>query len=200
VEYDSPCLADLAGVSLERPGPCNGACNMVWGIRCNPGEVCEFPFGECYIDQTGSCVPLPTECPAPCRPVCRCDGTTYRTACDALIAGASDPFGNTIPLARHGRCNEVHGVHFLSADQIEWEPSAGASGYNVYLDGDLYAAESGPMCHDSELPTNTWDIPGIPDLGELWQVEVTTQQPDGEGPMGMGSMCRNRRAAQSCAD
>ena len=38
VQYDSPCLADLAGESLSRPGLCSGACGMVWGIPCNEGS------------------------------------------------------------------------------------------------------------------------------------------------------------------
>ena len=199
VEYDSRCHADLAGVSLHRRGPCDGTCGQVWGYPCNPGEICKLPFGECVLDLGGSCVPEPTECPAHCRPVCSCGGVTYRTVCDAQIVQGPTPF--PVQFARYGSCGEVHGVRFLSADQIEWESSVGASGYNVYLDGDLYAAESaGPMCQDSELQTNTWDIPNAPDLGELWQIEITAQTPEGEGPIGMSSLCGNRQAGQPCGN
>jgi hypothetical protein len=118
---------------------------------------------------------------------------TYRTECDAHQA--------LVTIAYPGPCRAVRGVRFLSAEWIEWETAPGASGYNVYLDGDLYTAESaGLACQASGLSTNTWHLPSVPDVGELWQVEITAEYSQGEGPMGIGSLCRNRQAAQSCGN
>jgi hypothetical protein len=196
VDYDSRCLADLAGASLSRPGPCDGTCTGVLGQPnlCNADEFCQVDSGyPCCCDFPSTCVPLPTECPSHCQPVCGCNRVTYRTPCDAHQAG--------VTVDRPGRCKEVRNVRFVSADLMQWEPADGATGYNVYLDGDLFAAESaGATCQSAGLQTTTWEIPSVPNLGELWQVEITAEFPNGEGPMGMGSLCGNRQAAQSCGD
>ena len=193
--YDSFCAANAAGVPLDFFGVCDGSfCGGAFGFSCPEGDSCLVP--DCGIDSSGTCVPIPTECPATCRPVCSCLGLTYRTECDALQA-----FPVFLALNRPGRCNEVQGIHFLSAELLEWESEPGATGYNVYLNGDVFAVESsGPACEAAGLQTNTWAIPSIPDLGELWEIEVTAQFPEGEGPMGMGSLCGNRQAGQPCGN
>lgn len=66
---------------------------------------------------------------------------------------------------------------------MQWEPADGTTGYNVYLGGDLFATESsGPACQSAGLQTTTWEIPTVPSLGELWEIEVTAQYPDGRAP------------------
>lgn len=191
VDYLSECHASMAGVSLSRPGPCDGSCGTVWGIPCLPGEYCRLPF-SCFFDEQGQCEPVPDECPPQCQPVCGCNGTTYASVCEAQV------FGFHL-LERRGACGEAHGLHFASASQLAWDAPPGALGFNVYRNGDVLAAESsGPACEAEGLVTTTWDLPDDPILGELWELEVTAVFPEGEGPMGVGSLCRERAPGRAC--
>ncbi len=191
--YLNQCMADMAGVPVRHTGICLVYCNDFFGPQCSPGEFCQVPDGKCCCDYPGNCVPIPTECPATCRPVCGCDLMTYRTECDAIVAG--------ITVYRPGRCNEVQGIRFVTANELEWPTVPGATSYNVYVDGMVADTESGsPSCHASGLEVGSFSIPEQPGHGELWQIEVTAVLPEGEGPMGMGSLCGNRQAGQPCSN
>ncbi len=195
VDYGNRCRAALAGVSLSRPAPCDGRCETVWGFSCLADEICVLDEDGCVLDAGGYCMPKPTECPEQCRLVCSCSGTTYRTLCDAQLARHPWP----VYVARSGSCGESFGLHFASSSVLEWQPSPGATSYNLYLNDELFAAESnGPMCEVAGLLDTTWNLPAVPLLGEVWEIEVTPTYPAGEGPMGVGSLCQPRSPGQAC--
>ncbi|RMD85467.1 MAG: Kazal domain-containing protein [Candidatus Dadabacteria bacterium] len=85
--YDTACEAIMAGVPIDHEGACELPCAS--DADCAQGEACWTPPGQC--DAPGRCAPIPTDCPLmmPAFPVCGCDGTTYPSVCDALLAGAS---------------------------------------------------------------------------------------------------------------
>lgn len=194
-DYPNQCSAHLAGVQVDFFGFCDGhACDTAFGLLCPAGEFCWHQQGECNIDHPGTCRPFVTECPeeARCSLVCGCDGFTYRTECDADLA--------KVTVSRRGACNEVRRLRFLSAELLVWDAEPGANGYNVYLNDDAFTTTSGPVCHAAGLENNLWTIPSAPQLGELWEIELTAQFTNGEGPMGVGSLCASRRAQQQCGD
>ncbi len=159
---------------------------------CGEDEFCQMQECGC-CRHAGTCVSTTTECPATCRPVCGCFGVTYRNNCEAAAA--------FMDVSRPGRCNEVQGIMFVTANELEWPTVPGATSYNVYVDGMVADTESGsPSCQASGLEVGSFSIPEQPDPGELWQIEVTAVLPEGEGPMGMGTLCGNRQAGQPCGN
>lgn len=98
--YDSACLADAAGVSVQHPGACQteNACGGTTGLTCDTDHFCKKDVGACAADAQGVCTPLTLNCPATSAPVCGCDGTTYSNACFADTAG--------VAIQHDGQCQE----------------------------------------------------------------------------------------------
>ncbi len=86
--YDNECLAASAGVSVASEGSCGGVCGGIANLPCAPSETCDIQ-GCGIMDPMGVCVPTPTVCPDAWMPVCGCDGQTYSTDCDRLVAGVA---------------------------------------------------------------------------------------------------------------
>jgi len=86
ITYDNICLANMAGVSVERSGAC---VEVVCASNddCDITELCSTPAGTC--GGSGVCAPRPAACPAIYLPVCGCDGTTYENKCKADEARVS---------------------------------------------------------------------------------------------------------------
>ena len=86
-------------------------CNNLFD-DCNEDEFCRLVEFGCCCGHFGTCV-APTECPATCQPVCGCDGVTYRNECEATNARRN--------VSRPGRCNEVRGIMFVTANVLKGE-------------------------------------------------------------------------------
>lgn len=72
------------------PPTCEGDlfCGGADGVACPDGMVCDRTDPMCGMpDAAGVCVAMPTACD-PGTPVCGCDGQTYASDCDRLMAGA----------------------------------------------------------------------------------------------------------------
>ncbi|MFQ5478118.1 MAG: Kazal-type serine protease inhibitor domain-containing protein [Candidatus Binatia bacterium] len=98
--YENDCVRMQARVGLFHPGPCVTFCDGGSAGLCPEGTVCEGLPGHC--DGTtgeGICVPIPQDCHEHDRPVCGCDGVTYRNHCERLAAG--------VRLDHPGRCGEI---------------------------------------------------------------------------------------------
>ena len=58
---------------------------------------CSIVQGRCGDpDANGTCLPVPAQCPDTVKPVCGCDGNTYRNRCEAARARVS--------IAHQGAC------------------------------------------------------------------------------------------------
>lgn len=92
--YGSPCLAALMGVSVRNGGRCSnsGSSGAPCGgpFPCPPGEFCRFSrdSGPCgSASAPGVCMDAPSSCSREERPVCGCDGVTYKNECFAAMEG-----------------------------------------------------------------------------------------------------------------
>ncbi|MCG8555851.1 MAG: hypothetical protein MJD61_11280 [Proteobacteria bacterium] len=91
--YNNRCLAQAAGVSALREGPCGPTtgkvCGGLLGQACDAREYCAYQPGQhCgAADATATCQPRPEICPAIYAPVCGCDGKTHSSACVAAASG-----------------------------------------------------------------------------------------------------------------
>jgi Kazal-type serine protease inhibitor domain len=65
-------------------------CDGIAAIRCDEGLLCEHQGGWCNVaDGSGTCVNGEAKACHPVdRPVCGCDGTTYRSDCERRRAMA----------------------------------------------------------------------------------------------------------------
>lgn len=98
--YDNPCMAAAAGVGVASARECEARdCGGLLGLVCEEGEYCDYPpDATCgFADATGVCKLIPLSCGRQDEPVCGCDGSTYRNACNAHAAGVS--------VASQGECN-----------------------------------------------------------------------------------------------
>ena len=89
VTYPNDCERVRAGAQLDHFGPCIRPCSS--DADCGTGEVCVTMPGHCG-DPTApaACVAVPDQCPMlGLMPVCGCDGNTYDTVCEALLAGVA---------------------------------------------------------------------------------------------------------------
>jgi hypothetical protein len=66
---------------------------------CGAGEFCRQRVGSCESGGWGVCRKAPQWCPRTVKPVCGCDGASYRNTCEAARAGAS--------VAHTGKCEVV---------------------------------------------------------------------------------------------
>jgi Kazal-type serine protease inhibitor domain len=78
----------LIVMSMDGAGAAPAGVGKVCGgrlaIACNPGLFCDLPAGTCgSADVEGKCVRVPRFCAQKItlRPVCGCDGKTYRNNC-----------------------------------------------------------------------------------------------------------------------
>jgi hypothetical protein len=88
--YGNPCLAAAAGVDIQRHGDCEEGLPCKSGADCSEDFFCFKKDGFC--GEAGVCLRKPVEADCqgiPDAPVCGCDDTTYRTACDANRSGIS---------------------------------------------------------------------------------------------------------------
>ena len=100
ITYGSACLAAVAGVNVQRPGPCEE------GKECKSNDDCDEPY-YCYHKETfcafpGICLlaPSPEDCQAqPDDPICGCDDKTYRNECEANLA--------EVTIAYRGPCDGI---------------------------------------------------------------------------------------------
>lgn len=73
------------------------ACGGPTNLGCPTGMVCDRRDALCAnASAYGTCVPAPTSC-TPGTPVCGCDGQTYPSDCDRLMAG--------VTMQRSGMCS-----------------------------------------------------------------------------------------------
>jgi hypothetical protein len=94
--YDNPCLAAVAGTSVDTQGACATAptgqtCGGILGKTCGSGQYCDFPIKTmCGSgDQQGTCTMIPQVCDDLYAAVCGCDGKTYPNSCNAAEAGVA---------------------------------------------------------------------------------------------------------------
>lgn len=97
--YGNACSAANAGVSVVSKGECEAPATLGLGdscggnVRppapsCGEGLFCQHQPGALCgaADAQGECVAIPSGCAGRNRPVCGCDGVTYRNACEASLA------------------------------------------------------------------------------------------------------------------
>jgi hypothetical protein len=88
--YANECQANQFGASVMGAGVCDATADVCTanGLPgCAPGELCLIETGSCSASAMGFCVQEPLACTDDSKPVCGCDGTTYKNACVAAKAG-----------------------------------------------------------------------------------------------------------------
>lgn len=95
--HRSAFVASMVGLTTAVWGQGQGGqfCGGIAGIPCPEGQVCVYPIGACFPDAGGTCRQQ-HPCPPAGRPVCGCDGVTYRNACVAEHGG--------VAIAHRGPC------------------------------------------------------------------------------------------------
>lgn len=91
----SPCALLATAVAANGQGG-QDICGGIAGLPCPEGQVCVYPVGACFPDASGTCRPAMEDCPRGGRPVCGCDGVSYRNACEATNSG--------VAIAHRGPC------------------------------------------------------------------------------------------------
>ncbi len=86
VSYSNNCDRLAAGAQLDHPGPCLDLSGCEHG-DCPAGTACVPLPGACDAALPALCLPLPDDCGPAGDPVCGCDGLTYPSACEAMVAG-----------------------------------------------------------------------------------------------------------------
>jgi Kazal-type serine protease inhibitor domain len=88
-------LALLALLALPLNQGCQSLCTK--SSECATGEYCSITNGACLTSKViGFCKQKPDTCSDVLKPVCGCDGETYKNACDATRQGT--------PIASEGMC------------------------------------------------------------------------------------------------
>lgn len=90
--YASACAASIAGVNVMYAGKCapietGKSCGGITGALCPVSWTCDRV--GCALSSGGSCKSVPAGCPTP-KPgtqECGCDGVSYDSACERLVAG-----------------------------------------------------------------------------------------------------------------
>ncbi|MFN8546050.1 MAG: hypothetical protein U0807_17865 [Candidatus Binatia bacterium] len=85
------CTTESSGGGNDGGGTCEGTlfCGGAEAVACPEGMVCDRQDALCgSAPASGVCVPAPASCAAGSA-VCGCDGTTYASDCDRLMAGAT---------------------------------------------------------------------------------------------------------------
>ena len=77
------------GRSADRSADRGAVCGGFAGVRCAPGNYCDWPANRCAAaDVQGRCVRVPEVCTEVYQPVCGCNGQTYSNDCARLRARA----------------------------------------------------------------------------------------------------------------
>ena len=85
--YSNGCWSSAHGVNIAHVGECGGCFTSA---DCSSTEYCGWDPQDVHrCIGTGTCANRPVACPDVESPVCSCDGTTYKNACEANRAGAS---------------------------------------------------------------------------------------------------------------
>lgn len=97
--YDSACLAAMAGVTPAF----EGTCDCTADLQCASGEFCKRTEG-CALPGTCTLKPLICRVPPPGSDVCGCNGGTYSGPCSADRAGVSVAFTGTCDCLSNRDC------------------------------------------------------------------------------------------------
>jgi hypothetical protein len=76
------------GGQLFGAGTCQPPAACAASLPCPLNQFCQVPDGTCGVDSTsGTCKPLPTNCPPGGPPACACGGQVFPNSCAAAAAG-----------------------------------------------------------------------------------------------------------------
>ncbi len=131
--YSNNCERQMAGVQLGHHGPCFRGCTPGDPATCGAEEICLTPPGHCDAAEDGRCVPRPPDCSVDpllveIGPVCGCDGVTYDSLCELLLAGVAladdGPCGATTEgCTSNAQCDEgLICVHPAGSCSFEQQP------------------------------------------------------------------------------
>ncbi len=99
--YGNSCTAGIAGIAVAFDGPCVpppaqvgescGGHTAGPAPKCADGLYCNYAIGDIcgFADASGTCAEKPTVCKKNHKPVCGCNGQTYRNACEAAANGVA---------------------------------------------------------------------------------------------------------------
>ena len=183
----------MAHVHLKQLGLCGEICSGDIDPQCPMGEFCER--GQCDHEY-GLCQEQPAVCDRTCDPVCACDGQEYINACVPWAAGVSVNYFGTCP---EGVGPLVHAVRFDSPTEMGWSVTPNALSYNVYRNiVDSVAPEDMGVCYLPGLSSASGTVVDTPPSGVLWLLQITATFTNGEGPMGLDSVCKRRAPLDPC--
>ena len=86
--YDNPCIAYAAGVSVEHMGDCEAGCGIPDGRQCAQDEFCLDRGPSCgqTRPEGGTCEQITNACAEIYDPVCGCNDQTYGNLCELINA------------------------------------------------------------------------------------------------------------------